>query len=131
MKYLRCRNSIPILCRDWSDSKDVLDVLETLCQIRPMKTETGKAPAHGSSPGLFGTLDRFGCDRKEATYEGARTKRARSRGSWLMSALTSRNSAPEIMSWVLSRNHAGRARGAYRAAPSNAFVPSRRSAGRR
>src|SRR4029077_13375644 len=37
MKYLRCRNSILIPCRDWSDSKDVSDVLETLCQIRPMK----------------------------------------------------------------------------------------------
>src|SRR4029077_19513432 len=26
--------------RDWSDSKDVFDLLETFCQIRPMKTMT-------------------------------------------------------------------------------------------
>jgi hypothetical protein len=37
MKYLRCRNSILIPYRDWPDSKDVLDVLANLCQIRPMK----------------------------------------------------------------------------------------------
>jgi hypothetical protein len=42
MKYLKCLNSILILYRDWSDSKDVLDVLETLCQIRPMKAKSGK-----------------------------------------------------------------------------------------
>jgi hypothetical protein len=41
-KYLRCRNSILILYRDWSDSKDVLDVLDTLCQIRLTKVKNGK-----------------------------------------------------------------------------------------
>jgi hypothetical protein len=55
MKYLRCRNSILILYRDWSDNKDVLDVLETLCQIRPMEAKGGKKkpqakPIQSASP---------------------------------------------------------------------------------
>src|SRR5207249_1236559 len=39
---LRCRNSILILYRDWSDSKDVLDALETLCQIGLTNMKGGK-----------------------------------------------------------------------------------------
>jgi len=53
MKYLRCRNSILILYRDWSDSKDVLDLLDNLCQIHggearkeetKGQTDSGKRP---------------------------------------------------------------------------------------
>ena len=35
------------------------------------RLETGKAPAYGSYPSRFGTLDRF--ERKEGAHEGACT----------------------------------------------------------
>jgi hypothetical protein len=77
-KYLRWRNSIPILYRDWSNRKDVLDLStdplsmgthedekrqeKTNGQTESRKAsnlKAGKTPAHGCSPGRIGTLGRF------------------------------------------------------------------------
>jgi hypothetical protein len=99
-KYRRCRNSILILYRDWSDSKDILDVLTTPFHINPTelngcnkkskgRIDTETAYRCGVSPLLCRPLCNGKSLRRQRDLTSKETRYARSttirrcNGAWL------------------------------------------------